>query len=1100
MKKTICTLLGALLSINVAGACVSYAEDKTVTKEYYPSDDISIVSGNKKKVDYTLPYITVKGSGVENAYVSFHLDSKPVNGDKVYLEIDPESINVPEGCNPNLLLYTASNQDMTSYNMTSSNAPSLNAILERIVPVEGEKVVVDVTEYVRSSINSRNNICFILHDSDPYETVYEFRSTENKSGASLKLKVEGSGKAYEKGKNTTSSKTSSFVQRNLTLDAKPVVYKSDVSGLDIDKYTTTRYKPWMVNYHLAEPYQIENDYYGGDCGQAPYNIAINPQNPDVLLIGSDMQSIYRTEDGGVTWKFSAYGVIPVGTQGLAFYPDDGNIAFALMGEGTYLGQKDYRVGQGLYKSTDGGINWVNVHPHITGYSSFTRKGGSFAFGPVREDGKRTVFAASYNGGVLRSDDLGDTWEYVDLKDKGLGFIRAYDNIVITGANDYGIFISRDGGKTFENPDCFPNRHVLDVIVDPDDKKHWYACVEDMVFESFDEGYTWDFMLDVFELAGECYPDGTGWNQIRIGWLEFMAPDENGNRTLLAAVKGGRYTIRYSEDRGKTWHTSTLDRKMAYIESNWGSSSDPIAVHPTNPDIAWHSFDGEWFKTVDGGKTWRPSASGYSGHRAVGFWFNPDDENDMWIMYTDRGFSRAVQSGNGETYPAQTNDMSEDTYDMRFDGIRDMNDAVRDPKNKNRFLMMGKKGTLLESLDGGWTWKKIDLPKDGTNISYCVMFSSTDPNKIYAGNHVSVDDGKTWKQLDYKVMAVSPFDGDLIYGISPKADSVIYKSYDGGENWILSVNTSSSIRNIRTDLSVNDKAYYCTFHRGIFVDTAGTVTKLSGMYMGEGNLEGFYDIAQNPNNHQHMVVSNLDHVNSARAIGLSESFDGGKTWRLVEGLVGFGDVWCMEFHPTLPRVYMGTSHGVFVYEYDKYYDMSEKIYTDTEECPVAEEIDALYNAGILNRYHDGNFYPDEAFTRGEFAEMIRKALGLKSESQNQIFADIDIYSRDFVNVSALYGNGFVAGNINGNFEAKRSITYDEAVVIMDRILNKYGVKAEAAECNSLAGRSAGYAHSAVLRLAGVGIIADVENYNGTDVAARADIADMIYKLLVILKRI
>jgi len=181
----------------------------------------------------------------------------------------------------------------------------------------------------------------------------------------------GDGNVYEGGAKPSAS--SSFSQRNPTLDAKPVTYTKDMTGVDIDKYTTTRYKPWMVNYHLAEPYQIENDYYGGDCGQAPYNIAINPSDPNMILIGSDMQSIYRTEDGGVTWKFSAYGVIPVGTQGLSFHPDDGNIAFALMGEGATLGTTNYRFGSGLYKSTDAGLNWTLVHPHITGYSSYTRK-------------------------------------------------------------------------------------------------------------------------------------------------------------------------------------------------------------------------------------------------------------------------------------------------------------------------------------------------------------------------------------------------------------------------------------------------------------------------------------------------------------------------------------------------------------------------------------------------------------------------------------------------------------------------------------------------------------------------------------------------------
>ena len=51
--------------------------------------------------------------------------------------------------------------------------------------------------------------------------------------------------------------------------------------------------------------------------------------------------------------------------------------------------------------------------------------------------------------------------------------------------------------------------------------------------------------------------------------------------------------------------------------------------------------------------------------------------------------------------------------------------------------------------------------------------------------------------------------------------------------------------------------------------------------------------------------------------LYESFDGGKNWHIVSGLTGSCDVWSLAFHPNLPRVYIGTSSGTFVYEYEKF---------------------------------------------------------------------------------------------------------------------------------------------------------------------------------------
>lgn len=123
------------------------------------------------------------------------------------------------------------------------------------------------------------------------------------------------------------------------------------------------------------------------AAQAPYNIAICPYNPNILLIGSDMESVYRTEDGGVTWSFSGDGLKSVGTQGLAFYPDENNIAFAIMGkpvsDDAFQG---IRLGQGIYKSTDLGKTWEYILPLRTGYGDSTRKGGSFAFSEPNENG------------------------------------------------------------------------------------------------------------------------------------------------------------------------------------------------------------------------------------------------------------------------------------------------------------------------------------------------------------------------------------------------------------------------------------------------------------------------------------------------------------------------------------------------------------------------------------------------------------------------------------------------------------------------------------------------------------------------------------------
>ena len=209
---------------------------------------------------------------------------------------------------------------------------------------------------------------------------------------------------------------------------------------------------------------------------------------------------------------------------------------------------------------------------------------------------------------------------------------------------------------------------------------------------------------------------------------------------------------------------------------------------------------------------------------------------------------------------------------------------------------------------------------------------------------------------------------------------------------------------------------------------------------------------------------------------------------------------MEFHPNLPRVYIGTSHGTFVYECDKYYDMSEKIYLDTDSSYAKEKIDSLYEKGILNQYHDGNFYPDKSFTRGEFAQMIQKALDLKCVSTKQVFSDVSIRSRDFVPAGALYEQGYAVGGTDAVFDGKSSITYDDAAVIIARILKKYGKCGEVdlSEIN-VDGKAQNYAAYSVACCVNAKIIENIDDYNGELPARREDIASMLYNLLEIIEK-
>ncbi|MBI3254195.1 MAG: hypothetical protein HYZ56_05840, partial [Nitrosopumilales archaeon] len=99
---------------------------------------------------------------------------------------------------------------------------------------------------------------------------------------------------------------------------------------------------------------------------------------------------FKTTDGGTTWETLPY---PEYIIALAILPTDSQVVFA----GT---------GKGIYKSSDGAKSWTQLEPY----------NGILIFALTFDD-NGILYASAANFGLLRSSDLGKTWE--SLKDPDL---------------------------------------------------------------------------------------------------------------------------------------------------------------------------------------------------------------------------------------------------------------------------------------------------------------------------------------------------------------------------------------------------------------------------------------------------------------------------------------------------------------------------------------------------------------------------------------------------------------------------------------------------------------------------------------------------------
>ncbi|MGA8286795.1 MAG: hypothetical protein WB796_18740, partial [Candidatus Sulfotelmatobacter sp.] len=125
------------------------------------------------------------------------------------------------------------------------------------------------------------------------------------------------------------------------------------------------------------------------------------------------RGIFRTTDGGKTWDKVLYKDENTGGVDVAFDPRNPNILFAALWQvrRTSWGLADGGPGSGLYRSNDGGTTWKRLEEHGLPKGPYGRVG--IAVGANSERVYALIEAHDPDGGLYRSDDGGETWDSVN---------------------------------------------------------------------------------------------------------------------------------------------------------------------------------------------------------------------------------------------------------------------------------------------------------------------------------------------------------------------------------------------------------------------------------------------------------------------------------------------------------------------------------------------------------------------------------------------------------------------------------------------------------------------------------------------------------------
>jgi photosystem II stability/assembly factor-like uncharacterized protein len=239
-----------------------------------------------------------------------------------------------------------------------------------------------------------------------------------------------------------------------------------------------------------------------DVGQIS-TIRIHPTDPDtayVAALGNPFipnkdRGVYRTTDGGKSWKNVLHIADDVGAADLEIQPGQPNIIFACMWHGQrkpwtiISGSKD----GGIFKSTDSGDSWTKL-THGLPDQLFGRS--NVAISASKPNRIYALIEAKPGSGLYRSEDSGETWELVNSSSSltarpfyysTLGVDPNNSDIVYVG--DEGWFKSVDGGRTFKR-EPVPHGDNHDVWINPKNSDFMIQANDGGANVSVDGGRSW----------------------------------------------------------------------------------------------------------------------------------------------------------------------------------------------------------------------------------------------------------------------------------------------------------------------------------------------------------------------------------------------------------------------------------------------------------------------------------------------------------------------------------------------------------------------------------------------------------------------------------
>ena len=570
------------------------------------------------------------------------------------------------------------------------------------------------------------------------------------------------------------------------------------------------------------------------------------------------RGIFRTTDGGKTWEKVLYKNDDTGGIDVAFDPHNANILYASLWQTrrTAWSLSSGGPGSGLYRSNDGGASWKLLTEHGLPAGPYGKIGIAIAANSDR------VYALieAHEGGLYRSDDSGETWQLVNDSHAFLQRAFYYMHVIADPQDPDTVYVlnvefykSTDGGRTF-NRLKVPHGDHHGLWIDPGNPRRMIASNDGGVTVTLDGGKSWSrqdnqptaqFYHVITDTRSPYYVYGAQQDNSTIA-IASRSDDGSIGRADWYDAGGGEagYLAPYPPDpwivyagdyEGKITRfdkrTGQLKNITAQPEiSDGGGAANlehrfqwtaPIVVSPNDPNVLYHGAE-RLFKTTDGGMHWEIispdlTRNDKSKQQASG---GPITIDDTGLEYYDTIFTIAESPRAKDVIWVGTDDgLIQITRDS---GKNWINVSPKDMPQWSRVSLIEASphdaGTayaaverhqwddyqpyIYKTNDYGKTWTKITNGIAGNTFVRAVREDPKKRGLLYAGTetgvYVSCNDGADWTQLKLN-LPTTP-----IHDLVVKDDDLVLATH-GRSFWIL--DDVSPLRQFSDDITRQEVHLY-----------------------------------------------------------------------------------------------------------------------------------------------------------------------------------------------------------------------------------------------------------------------------------------------------